>query len=242
MAQLWLFLWHTCLKFVCVSKCVSPCLGGFAAVIYTDAIQTLIIVGGAFSLMFIGTAAHFSNTSMFPSRFWHCWSLCLIQPSPGWDGMKDLLRSTWAPLRLLPSQTQLVTFLVVTPSTCSGTRWREICRGQVWCLVSPYWQHGSGALIRWLSIFTVAHRLIRLLIWFVSQIDFCISLHLTVSTPECPHISSSFLSSYYIQNVDLWPSFKSNSTKILHTFYFSILSPLHQSRILKFINDWDEFN
>lgn len=45
-------------------SCVYLCLysGGFAAVIYTDSIQTLIIVGGAFSLMFIGGAGHSSTT------------------------------------------------------------------------------------------------------------------------------------------------------------------------------------
>lgn len=137
--------------------------GGFAAVIYTDSIQTLIIVGGAFSLMFIGGAGH-SNTTIPNILFFKLFSnltrynvsLCLLQPSPGLDGMRDWLSSTWAPLPLLQSQTRHVTSLEAMPSICSGTRWLEICHGQVWCLVSPYWQHGSGAQIRWFSIFTAA--------------------------------------------------------------------------------------
>lgn len=70
MAQLWLLLWHTCIYLTCVLHCVSPCSGGFAAVIYTDSIQTLIIVGGAFSLMFIGTAIRFSKPPSFSSGCW----------------------------------------------------------------------------------------------------------------------------------------------------------------------------
>lgn len=49
----------TFLKFVKCPLCLCMrvccvCLGGFAAVIYTDSLQTLIIVGGALALMFIG--------------------------------------------------------------------------------------------------------------------------------------------------------------------------------------------
>lgn len=102
---------------------VFPVSGGFAAVIYTDAIQTLIIVGGAFSLMFIGTAAVAgSQTSTSDSTGLDTAGLGVLQPSPGWDGTKDSLSSTWPPLRPLRSPTPRVTSLVVTPSTCSGTR------------------------------------------------------------------------------------------------------------------------
>lgn len=100
----------------------------------------------------------FLKPSMFLHGFWQRWSLCLVQPSPRLDGMKDLLSSTWPPFQLLQSQTPHATFLEVTPFTCSGTRWREICHGQEWCLVSPSWQRGSGAQIRWLSIFIGSSR------------------------------------------------------------------------------------
>ena len=39
---------------VCVCVCVCESLGGLAAVIYTDVLQTLIMVVGSFALMFIG--------------------------------------------------------------------------------------------------------------------------------------------------------------------------------------------
>lgn len=61
----------TFLEFVKCPLCLCVCvccirLGGFAAVIYTDSLQTLIIVGGALALMFIGmvdTTLHY-NTQM----------------------------------------------------------------------------------------------------------------------------------------------------------------------------------
>lgn len=44
--------------------CVCVSVGGLAAVIYTDALQTLIMVGGAFALMFIGKVYTLSHTHM----------------------------------------------------------------------------------------------------------------------------------------------------------------------------------
>uniref|UniRef100_A0A4W6CYH9 Solute carrier family 5 member 9 n=1 Tax=Lates calcarifer TaxID=8187 RepID=A0A4W6CYH9_LATCA len=42
--------------------------GGLAAVIYTDALQTLIMVGGAFALMFIGYSPEISVSQIFVAR------------------------------------------------------------------------------------------------------------------------------------------------------------------------------
>uniref|UniRef100_A0A3B4YAZ6 Solute carrier family 5 member 9 n=1 Tax=Seriola lalandi dorsalis TaxID=1841481 RepID=A0A3B4YAZ6_SERLL len=42
--------------------------GGLAAVIYTDALQTVIMVGGAFALMFIGYSPEISVSQVFVSR------------------------------------------------------------------------------------------------------------------------------------------------------------------------------
>lgn len=85
---------------LCVFMSVFVVSGGFAAVIYTDSIQTLIIVGGAFSLMFIGTAEvdtqlpalsfpKGSQTSDLSTMAFDSAGLRVLQPSPGWDGTKD---------------------------------------------------------------------------------------------------------------------------------------------------------
>ena len=51
--------------YVCV-----VCLGGLAAVIYTDVLQTLIMVVGSFALMFIGRVHYHMHTVYTYGQYW----------------------------------------------------------------------------------------------------------------------------------------------------------------------------
>lgn len=201
---------------VCIFFCVSPRSGGFAAVIYTDSIQTLIIVGGAFSLMFIGTAVLFSNrqcSSMaFDSAGLCVWS-SLLQ---GWM----VWRTCWAvhgrhsncynPKHHMPPSSRWLLSHVQGPAD-----------GRFAMARNGVWSHHPGNVglvhrsgdCRYLlearaEIFQIDEALNLVIITHFTFVfvDFndrslcsfqpprkqTICLHPTVSTPDCPRTPSSF--------------------------------------------------
>lgn len=124
--------------------------GGLTAVIYTDALQTVIMVVGAFVLMFIGIDILFNVkcelclTKLTALKMNFPW-----QHSTKWGGM----RVCWISMRkrylLLRFLTPLVICLVPMPFTSSEIRWRGTFPGRVWSLGSRFWPHGCGAQTRW---------------------------------------------------------------------------------------------
>ena len=134
-------------------------LGGLAAVIYTDTLQTIIMVVGSFILMGFGNMVFSFFILMF---FVSCcdkpYAVCDIsltcthvcpQLSMRWEATKTSRNATWRP-SLLSGKTSLqaATSLGQTPSIFLGMRLQETCRGLALCLDSPFRLPGTGVLIR----------------------------------------------------------------------------------------------
>lgn len=136
--------------------------------IYTDTLQTIIMVVGSFILMGFGNMV-FSFYSCTPMLFFIC---CNVKTNPvcdtelfaskndsnlhtcpqlsmRWEAMKDSMTCTLRPSLLSRlTSVRAATSLGRTPSIFLGTRLPETCRGLALCLDSPFRPPGTGAPIR----------------------------------------------------------------------------------------------
>lgn len=135
-------------------------LGGLAAVIYTDTLQTFVMIIGAIILTITGSLNPYTkwtnimNVLFLRSLWWYT-----FLPGPQLS-TRSVALATWSmcTARLCPARsfpTAPVTCPVRTPCTCSGTLSPETCPGLAWLWVSPYWPPGTGALTRYVCIFIV---------------------------------------------------------------------------------------
>lgn len=151
---------YSSLLLLCVTAGCFP--GGLAAVIYTDAVQTAIMLAGALTLMGFSESVctwHHSvtGTLMFQLLWPCCAPLPLSPPLPSspveasrrseagmlwWTGTQE-------PSLRFVCQTLPVAFLEMTPSTYSETRWPLTCLGPEWSSACPSLPCGTGVLTRY---------------------------------------------------------------------------------------------
>lgn len=137
--------------------------------IYTDTLQTIIMVVGSFILMGFGNMV-FSFYSYTPMLFLKI--CCNVKTNPvcdtvlfaskndsnlhtrpqlsvRWEAMTDSMTCTSRPSLLSRlTSVRAATSLGQTPSIFLGTRLPETCRGLALCLDSPFRPPGTGAPIR----------------------------------------------------------------------------------------------
>lgn len=152
------------------NKVLCCAAGGLAAVIYTDTLQTAIMLVGSFVLMGFGKASCSLNSP--------CCALMKIDlekkkntsdfsPVPPqrltrWEVMKISTRSTSRPSPTSrATSAPSATSLAKTPSAFSGTPSPVTCRGPASSSDSPSRPPGTGAPIRWVESFNVAPRKVQ---------------------------------------------------------------------------------
>lgn len=144
------------------SKVLCCAAGGLAAVIYTDTLQTAIMLVGSFILMGFGKASSCSLNSpccAFSDSFE---PLFPPQRLTRWEVMKISTRSTSSPSPTSrATSAHSATSLARTPSTFSGTPSPVTCPGPASSSDSPSRPPGTGAPIRWVGSFNVAPRKVQ---------------------------------------------------------------------------------
>lgn len=137
----------------CLSLAVCCVPGGLAAVIYTDAAQTAIMLAGSLTLMgFSKSNLTAPDTPPSPALYAPVYLILICPPVEALRRLEAGMlwwRGTETPSRQYECQTQPVVSLEMTPSTYSETRWTLTCLGLGPSSACPSPPCGTGVLTRY---------------------------------------------------------------------------------------------